>query len=665
MNRTVESAGPCGKNRLSYQVRKNGDSLVDRLRGSNNLVLDLSGPAPTATPTPLPTATDTPLPTATDTPLPTSTPTPTATDTPLPTATPTATPLGFGWWDCDYDYRKQLTITAGTAAVPSDYTLSITFDHAALVGAGKSQADGDDIRLLYWNGSAWVELDRYLDPSSSWNDASTSLWFKTQAGIPASGSDSDYYLYYGNPAAGSAPANPGNVVLFMDDFESGDLSGWDGSFAETGDSITASSAQTYSGTYSGRAEVDTVTDAQAMVWKNLPGYTSLRAAFRIYLSPAFATTDHVTVMQFLNGWTNLLSLTINDDRTLYLWNDVAGEAYGYLTTPVISTGTWHLLEFQATISPTAGEARLWLDGNLEVEQTGVNLGSSPIDRYAAGIYWTNPRTEANLLYIDEAALVQWVDPAPSTGLGGEEASGCAATATPTTPPPTPTPTATSSGGPVADWRFDEGSGQTVADSSGYGNHGVRGDTAATESSDPMWVCSAGASALDLDGVDDHVLATDYDVLNTITIAAWIKWDVNGASDGIISKRTDNEVAGNWALRFDNTSPAYLEWMVWSGLDSSQSVLTTTDFTAIGPGVWTHVVVTFNDTTNVASFYVNGAPDNSGSITNNLANTTDPIVIGWSGQGAQYFDGRVDDVRIYDRILTPAEISTLAASPPDC
>jgi len=155
------------------------------------------------------------------------------------------------------------------------------------------------------------------------------------------------------------------------------------------------------------------------------------------------------------------------------------------------------------------------------------------------------------------------------------------------------------------------------------------------------------------------------VLNTVTISTWIKWDVNGASDGIISKRIDNEVAGHWALRFDNSNPSYLEWMVWSGLDSSQSLLTTTDFSAIGPGVWTHVVLTFNDSTNTATFYVNGAADSSGSITNNLSNTAEPIVIGWSGQGSQYFDGRIDDLLIYDRILSPAEISALAGLPPDC
>ena len=58
--------------------------------------------------------------------------------------------------------------------------------------------------------------------------------------------------------------------------------------------------------------------------------------------------------------------------TLNLWNHVAGE--NYTTTTTISTGVWHTLEMQAVINGASSEARLWFDGNLEIEQTGINLG---------------------------------------------------------------------------------------------------------------------------------------------------------------------------------------------------------------------------------------------------------------------------------------------------
>ena len=56
------------------------------------------------------------------------------------------------WWDTSYAYRQQITVTAGSAAVPSGYNVSVAFDHASLTPA-KSLASGDDIRILSRRGS--------------------------------------------------------------------------------------------------------------------------------------------------------------------------------------------------------------------------------------------------------------------------------------------------------------------------------------------------------------------------------------------------------------------------------------------------------------------------------------------------------------------------------
>ncbi|MCI0854579.1 MAG: DUF2341 domain-containing protein, partial [Chloroflexi bacterium] len=212
--------------------------------------------------------------------------------------------------------------------------------------------------------------------------------------------------------------------------------------------------------------------------------------------------------------------------------------------------------------------------------------------------------------------------------------------------------------------FDEGTGQTAADSSGNSRDGTLGTTTSVESSDPTWGCVTGGSALDFDGSDDQVLVGDYDLLNAISISAWINWDVLTTDDGIVSKRTATEVNGNWALRLDNTGTGRLEWMVWSGFDTSQDFYSVS---AIGTGAWTHVVLTFDETTNTAKFYINGTLDNTTtSFTNDLEDTTEPIIIGWAGQTSQFFDGRIDDVRIYDYALNQSEVTALAATAPiDC
>jgi len=133
---------------------------------------------------------------------------------PTATPTPTNTPGGMGWWDANYAHRAQITVSAGSSAIAANYPTRFTFNHSGLVSAGKSLASGNDARIVYWNGSAWTELDRILfndgpagQASSTWNAASTTLFFKTVAGISTSGSDTGYYLYYGNPLAGSPPTN--------------------------------------------------------------------------------------------------------------------------------------------------------------------------------------------------------------------------------------------------------------------------------------------------------------------------------------------------------------------------------------------------------------------------------------------------------------------------
>jgi len=126
-------------------------------------------------------------------------------------------------WSANWDFREQVTVRAQDA-VAAGYATALTFDHASLVGAGKSLASGDDVRVWYWNGSAMIELDRVLDPTSSWNTGTTAIWFPLQAPIAAGGVDANYYLCYGNLADAGPPVNGQNVFL---DFQDGTaLDGW-------------------------------------------------------------------------------------------------------------------------------------------------------------------------------------------------------------------------------------------------------------------------------------------------------------------------------------------------------------------------------------------------------------------------------------------------------
>jgi metal-sulfur cluster biosynthetic enzyme len=126
------------------------------------------------------------------------------------------------WWNYDYHYRKQITVTNNTASTLSaGYTVWITENTAALVTVNQMQDDGDDLRIVYWNGISNVELDRHL---RYMNTTSTEAYFRTQADIGGSGADSDYYMYYDYSDAVNPPANGTNIYEFWEPFNN--LTAW-------------------------------------------------------------------------------------------------------------------------------------------------------------------------------------------------------------------------------------------------------------------------------------------------------------------------------------------------------------------------------------------------------------------------------------------------------
>ena len=136
----------------------------------------------------------------------------------LATITTTAS-ADVDWWDANYQYRTQITVTnnSDVDALPIEYTTNLSFDHATMVADEKSLSGGDDVRIVYWNGSTNAEHDRMLALGSSWNPASgnTTIVFQTQAEIPANDDSADaYWMYYGDSSADGPPAE-GNALYLV------------------------------------------------------------------------------------------------------------------------------------------------------------------------------------------------------------------------------------------------------------------------------------------------------------------------------------------------------------------------------------------------------------------------------------------------------------------
>ncbi|MHA2316353.1 MAG: hypothetical protein ACXAC6_01295 [Candidatus Hodarchaeales archaeon] len=128
------------------------------------------------------------------------------------------------WWNASYKYVKQVTIDADSA-LGTNYTVQLDFTTSTLVSASKMRADARDLRVAYYSGSSWTELDRVVLNN---NSATTSVFFRLENSISASGSDSNYAIYYGIKSGdpGNPPSNTTNIFLDDDDFSSGSLSSY-------------------------------------------------------------------------------------------------------------------------------------------------------------------------------------------------------------------------------------------------------------------------------------------------------------------------------------------------------------------------------------------------------------------------------------------------------
>jgi hypothetical protein len=213
---------------------------------------------------------------------------------------------------------------------------------------------------------------------------------------------------------------------------------------------------------------------------------------------------------------------------------------------------------------------------------------------------------------------------------------------------------------IAQWAFDEGSGQTAADSAGS-NDGTLGTTAGVDSSDPAWACAAGGSALDFDGTDDEVSLSGVTIGNSAawTISAWIKMGADTADQrAIYSEGLTSATEFLFVYVDDSTSGArfYSENTAgdWAKIDGTINV---------EDDQW-HLITVVQRSKTDRELFVDATSD--GTDTQDAGNLNfDTASIGYlrTDWVADPFKGLIEDVRIYDYALSQAEITALAASPP--
>ena len=200
-------------------------------------------------------------------------------------------------------------------------------------------------------------------------------------------------------------------------------------------------------------------------------------------------------------------------------------------------------------------------------------------------------------------------------------------------------------GLVGHWKLDEGGGTITGDSSGNNNTGIL-------TNGPTWTTGNVGGALSFDAINDFILIPDSPVFDIgagdMTLTAWIRDDDIASTEGIAA-HTDGSAGNDGWWAFINNA-AHLEF----SMNDSDHESTGT----ISQGVWNHV--TFVKSGTAILFYINGAYDSTVDNGGNINNSDGTFKIGQNGNfyASVFFDGAIDDVRIYNRVLTQAEITEL-------
>jgi parallel beta-helix repeat protein len=217
---------------------------------------------------------------------------------------------------------------------------------------------------------------------------------------------------------------------------------------------------------------------------------------------------------------------------------------------------------------------------------------------------------------------------------------------------------TSIGGLVGYWKFGEGTGTTTYDSTVNNNTG-------TLINGPTWVNGKYGKALQFDGVNDMVNVPDSSLWDfgtgNFTMDAWIN--------------TRNQTKTMRIVSAGYGTPEYTGSYLWSlgfGYNSGWGSGTRINYATKVDGYyrdfvsnsltynnndWAHVAVVKNGTT--ISFYFNGAAAGNASITY-PSNANSHLTIGARQSDTpenyiEFFDGIIDEVKIYNRTLSAEEI----------
>src|SRR3989338_9026057 len=216
-------------------------------------------------------------------------------------------------------------------------------------------------------------------------------------------------------------------------------------------------------------------------------------------------------------------------------------------------------------------------------------------------------------------------------------------------------------GLVGYWSMNEGTGTVAGDGSGNGNRGIL-------TGGPTWVDGKRGKAINFDGGDDYVnagSAGNFERTNSFTVSLWIKRNPNPTvTAAVVAKEVGSGTFQGWGLLILGGAANDPYRINIANTSGTNNLLV--EYPRTNDSGWHHVVFTYNGTS-VASgvfLYEDGISKTQTIIADTLSAsilTATNFQIGARDGAASLFSGSIDDVRMYNRALSAAEIQALYKS----
>jgi glucose/arabinose dehydrogenase len=285
---------------------------------------------------------------------------------------------------------------------------------------------------------------------------------------------------------------------------------------------------------------------------------------------------------------------------------------------------------------------------IRPQKATLTLATSPpgLTVNVDGVGTTAPYAADELIgfrYVVDAPTPQGNHAFSSWSDGGARSHTVTVPATSQTVTASFTTTATASG-LVAAYNFDQGAGTTLTDVSGHAHPGTL--------SGATWSASGrNGGALSFDGTNDFVSVADHselDLTNAMTLEAWVNPSALGSTWRTVLFK-EQAAHMTYAL-YANTSTGRPAAQAYVGGQRDAR-----GTAALATGAWTHLAGTYDGTT--LRLYVNGSQAATFATSGSMTVSTGPLKLGGNAIWGEWFAGRIDDVRVYNRALSASEIQS--------